>query len=79
MITAIPKLGRHISTSIIVEKFKVVGSVARTMLRKCADNGSLKCVEAHSRQTLYTPTTIIEKAPEKVEGKETKKEKGKKK
>ncbi len=79
MINSIPKLGRHISTALLVEKYKVVGSIARIMLRKCAENGSIKCVEAHSKQALYTPTTIIEKVAEKVDAKDTKKEKGKKK
>lgn len=78
--TAIPKLGKHISTSALIEKFKVVGSIARILLRKCVENGSIKSVESHSRQTLYTPIAVA--VPEKAavaETKDTKKEKAPKK
>lgn len=34
LMTAIPKLGKHISTSIVIEKFKVLGSIARTLLKR---------------------------------------------
>jgi small subunit ribosomal protein S25e len=61
IITGIPKLGKHISTSILVEKYKIVGSLARTLLRKCAETGSIRSVESHSRQTLYTPVQVAEK------------------
>jgi hypothetical protein len=54
-------LGKHISTSALIEKFKIVGSIARIMLRKCVENGSIKAVETHSKQTLYTP--IVQAAP----------------
>jgi ribosomal protein S25 len=35
--------------------------VARTLLRKCVENGSLKASELHSRQALYTPAVVAEK------------------
>jgi hypothetical protein len=53
----------------LVEKYKVVGSIARALMRECVRNGSLKPVESHSRQTLYTPTV---QAAEKVVVAETK-------
>jgi small subunit ribosomal protein S25e len=55
ILAAIPKLGKHISTSAVIEKFKIVGSIARILLRKAVENGSIKSVESHSKQTLYTP------------------------
>lgn len=83
ILTGIPKLGKHISTSAVVEKYKVVGSIARIMLRKAAENGSIRCVEVHSRQALFTPTQVAEKpaataATTAAEGKDAAK-KGKKK
>lgn len=74
MINSIPKINKHISVATIIEKYKVVGSVARVMLRKCLENGSLKLAEGHSRQALYYPTVqIVEKAADaKAEGKKKK-------
>jgi len=75
--TAIPKIGKHISVTHVVEKFKVVGSIARTLLKRLEAKGDLKQTEAHSRQQLYYPTVaIVEKV---VDAKDAKKEKGKKK
>jgi len=34
IMTAIPKLGKHISLSIIVDKFKIQNSIARILLRR---------------------------------------------
>ena len=34
IMTAIPKLGKHISLSIVVDKFKVQNSIARVLLRR---------------------------------------------
>jgi small subunit ribosomal protein S25e len=34
IMTGIPKIGKHISTSMVIEKFKVLGSIARTLLRR---------------------------------------------
>lgn len=67
IITAIPKLGKHISTSALIEKFKIVGSIARTLLRKCVENGSIRAIETHSKQTLFTPVAqAVEKVVEKA-------------
>ncbi len=82
ILTGIPKLGKHISTSLLIEKYKIVGSIARILLRKAIENGSIKSVEGHSKQTIYTPIAVA--VPEKtaaVEAKDagTKKEKAPKK
>lgn len=58
ILTAIPKLGKHISTTALIDKFKVVGSVARALLRRAVANGSIRSVEQHSRQGLYTPVAV---------------------
>ena len=64
ILTSIPKLGKHISTTHLIEKFKIVGSVARVLLRKAVENGSIRSVETHSKQGLYTPT--VQAVPEKA-------------
>ena len=76
--TAIPKIGKHISITHVVEKFKVVGSIARTLLNRLEAKGDIKQTESHSRQKLYYPAVaIVEKV---ADAKDTKKvEKGKKK
>lgn len=63
LIALIPKLGKHISVSGVIEKHKVQGSIARILLRKCEENGSLKRSEAHSRQTLYYPAVVAVEKP----------------
>jgi small subunit ribosomal protein S25e len=62
ILTGIPKAGKHISTSLVIEKFKVVGSIARVLLKRAAENGSIRSVETHSKQTIYTPVAVVEKA-----------------
>jgi ribosomal protein S25 len=64
IIANIPKLGKHISTTHLIEKYKIVGSVARALLKKAVENGSIRSVEQHSRQALYTPT---QEALEKIQ------------
>jgi len=59
ILNSIPKLGKHISTSHLIDKFKIVGSVARIMLRRAVANGSIRSVEQHSRQALYTPVAQV--------------------
>jgi small subunit ribosomal protein S25e len=34
LMTGIPKLGKHISVSAVIEKFKVLGSIARILLKR---------------------------------------------
>jgi small subunit ribosomal protein S25e len=62
ILTGIPKIGKHISTSLVIEKFKVVGSIARILLKRAAENGSIRSVETHSKQTIYAPVAQPEKA-----------------
>ena len=71
-------MGKHISVTHVVDKYKVVGSIARMLMRILHKNGSLKLVEKHSKQSLYTPTVAIVEKTVTTE-KEGKKEKGKKK
>ena len=75
MLNSIPKINKHIGVATIIEKYKVAGSVARMMLRKCLENGSLKLAEKHSRQALYYPAVAIadKVADPKAEGKKGKK------
>lgn len=69
-------MGKHISISGVIEKYKISGSIARPLLRTLEKNGSIKNVDRHSRQALYAPTAApVEKAPvvEKDAGKKGKK------
>ena len=78
MIKGIPNLGKFISVAAVVEKYKVIASIARVMLRKCIENGSLRQATSHGKQFVCAPTVaIVEKTAEP--GKDTKKEKAKKK
>jgi small subunit ribosomal protein S25e len=81
ILTAIPKLGKHISTSGLIEKFKIVGSIARILLRKAVEAGTIRSIDAHSKQTIYTPIVQAVPAVAVVEVKEVgaKKEKATKK
>ena len=78
MLTAIPKLGKHLSVTTVIDKFKVVGSIARALLRTLHKNGSLKLIEKHSKQAIYAPSVAIVDKPAGNE-KEGKKEKQTKK
>mmetsp|Transcript_34021 Transcript_34021/g.70238 ORF Transcript_34021/g.70238 Transcript_34021/m.70238 type:complete len:109 (+) Transcript_34021:23-349(+) len=49
----LPKL-RLITTSVVMERFKTTGSLARAVLRKLADEGAIKEVARHSKQVIYT-------------------------
>ncbi len=63
LITGIPKIGKHVSVSQVIEKYKVVGSIARMVLKQLADSGAIKSVEQHSKQGLFTPVAVaVEKA-----------------
>ena len=61
LITGIPKIGKHVSVSQVIEKFKVVGSIARLVLKQLSDSGALKATEQHSKQGLFTPVAVAEK------------------
>lgn len=58
--TGIPKIGKHISLTNVVDKFKVIGSIARILLRRLEQSGALKRNEIHSRQGLYYPLAVAE-------------------
>lgn len=79
VLLGIPKLGKFISTSAVIDKFKVVGSVARALLKKALENGSLARVEAHSKQTIYTPILQVETKAAVTEAAPAQKGKGAKK
>lgn len=62
----------------MIEKYKIVGSIARVLLKTLEKNGVIKCIEKHSKQVLYTPVAVpVEKAP--AAEKEAPAKKGKKK
>merc|ERR1712054_124607 len=50
----IHKVGRMVSVSTFVDKFKVNGSVARAMMKKMHEKGILKSVVKHGKQLVYT-------------------------
>ena len=81
MVDNIPKLGKFISVASVVEKYKVIASIARVMLRICIKNGSLKTHASHSKQFVCSPTVAIVEKPvgEGKKDKEGKKEKDAKK
>lgn len=58
----------------VVDKYKIVGSIARALLRELVSTGALRVVEQHSKQGLYTPAAVaaektVAAAPEKETGK----------
>jgi len=62
LLQGIPKIGKHVSVSQVIEKYKVVGSVARMLLKNLSDSGAIQSVEKHSKQGLFTPIAVPEKA-----------------
>ena len=71
--TGIPKIGNHVSVSSIVEKFKVTGSIARMLLRKCLAEGTLGQNDVSSKHFLCFPK--VQLAPKvEVAKKEVKKD-----
>merc|ERR1711959_222823 len=65
----IHKVGRLVSVSTFVDKFKVNGSVARAMMKKMCEKGVLKQIVKHTSQLVYTQAH----EPKKQEVKEEKK------
>lgn len=57
------KMGKLISVSTVVDRFKVSGSIARRLVKDLQKTGQLKYLEAHSKQVLAVTTA----APKKVE------------
>lgn len=58
LVTGIPKIGKHISVSQVVQKYKVGGSIARAVLKQLATTDSLKTSEKHSKQALFYPGVV---------------------
>ena len=61
-------MGKLISVSGIIEKFKVGGSIARALLRQLIQNGSLKRVDPQSKQFICVSTIVPTKKAEGAEG-----------
>ena len=61
-------MGKLISVSGIIEKFKVGGSIARALLRQLIQNGSLKRIDPQSKQFVCVSTVVPVKKAETAEG-----------
>ena len=79
MMTGIPKLGKHISVSGVVDKFKVSGSIARMLLSELHKNGTLLTGEKHGKQCLFYPAAVAVEKVAVATDKEAGKKAGKKK
>lgn len=60
------RMGKLISVSSVVERFKVNGSIARRLMKDLSKTGQLKYLEAHSKQALLVSTAPPKKADEAV-------------
>ena len=49
-----------ITPSVLVDRLRVNGSVARRALKMLEDEGLIKCVSRHSSQLIYTRATAAE-------------------
>lgn len=59
-----------ITPAIICERFKVRGSLARSIIRELARRGLIRTVVKHSRQEIYTRATKEDAPGEQDAGKE---------
>ena len=66
-----------ISTSVVSDRMKINGSLARRAIRDLAQAGKIKCIAHHGGQYIYTRAVIAEEAPAPAADKS--KGKGKKK
>ena len=66
LLVDIPKAGKLLSVSTVVDKFKIGGSVARVLFRELLRTGAIKNMETHSKQWLCTTTAAPKKADETV-------------
>merc|ERR1712086_316847 len=66
-----------ITTSVVSDRMKVNGSLARRCMRMLEEKGLIKCVDNHARQKIYTRAVTVEDAEEV--GDDKKKGGGKKK
>lgn len=48
---------KFISVSVLVDRLKIGGSIARVALRQMEKDGLIKCVDKHSKQLIYTRAT----------------------
>ncbi|CAH02204.1 Rps25a/Rps25b [Kluyveromyces lactis] len=51
---------RYVSVSVLVDRFKLGGSLARVALRHLENEGIIKPVSKHSKQAIYTRATASE-------------------
>lgn len=58
------RMGKLISVSTVVERFKVSGSIARRLMKDLSKTGQLKYIEPHSKQALLVSTAPPKKAEE---------------
>lgn len=49
-----------ITTSVVSERLKISGSLARAALRELVNKGSIRVVSYHSKQGIYTRATNVE-------------------
>lgn len=48
---------RYVSVSVLVDRLKIGGSIARVVLRELEAEGVIKAVSTHSKQAIYTRTS----------------------
>merc|ERR1711976_809420 len=65
-----------ITTSVVSDRLKVNGSLARRLMRLLEEKGMIKCISNHGRQKIYTRAVAVVESTE--EEKPTKGKKGKK-
>ena len=68
-----PKL-KLITTSIVSERLKIGGSLARAALRELVSKGLIRCLSYHSKQGIYTRASNVEEKSAKVDKKAKKAE-----
>jgi small subunit ribosomal protein S25e len=62
-----------ITTSIVSERLKISGSLARAALRELVAKGLVRVVSFHSKQGIYTRATNVEEAKVETGAKPSKK------
>lgn len=81
ILTEVPKI-LCITRAVLIEKFKINGSVARSLIQELASRGDIKAVgDKHASFDLWTGTkakSAAEKEKEELAAKEAKEKKGKK-
>ena len=59
-------MGKLISVSTVVEKFKIGGSIARVLIRQLLQSGSLKRMDPHGKQFVCVTTVVPAKKAEEA-------------